>query len=104
MFSARGNSIMSEEDSMPVLVPAEKEPLCKTELAKEQRRCWLLQREGVILKAAIDKEKHFLAKMRKKRCEQEENNRLEDAKMHDILVARGAPDGYDEDSIVVSHC
>ena len=103
METARGNSLMSEENSMPELVPAEKEPLRKTELAKEQRRLWLLQRECVILTNAIAKNKIFLATMRKKRLEQEEKKRLEAAKMHDILVARGAPENYDEDSIVVSY-
>ncbi len=74
METARGNSLMSEENSMPELVPAEKEPLRKTELAKEQRRLWLLQREGVILKDAIAKNKYSLQQCGRKDWSKKKRN------------------------------
>ena len=107
MVTARGDSIKKDEDSMedsmPLLVPAAEEDLCKTELAKEQRKLWLLQRESVILSNAIVKKKIFLAKMKKEKKAQEQQRRLKDANMHEILVAWGAPDGYGEDSVIVSY-
>ena len=107
MVTTRGDSLKKEEvsmeDSMPLLVPAAKEDLCKTELAKEQRKLWLLQRESVILSNAIVKNKFFLAKMKKEKKAQEQQRRLKDANMHGILVAGGAPDGYGEDSVIVSY-